>query len=220
VILDEEPPIIATFIIADTAETAKSWNDATVFSFFGIYQIEEFGRKTNQYALHWLDCMELRIEPKDLEPHFLDFAQECMIHPMKPSTAWIEKKSTGTTLTSVMKEKMRTIQIREIERTRSSGNKTERFLRIQPYVAGKKISFTRNARHAKLCIDHMSKITANETHRWDDIADTLADAVRIALIEKTFLSSQINQHNYDEIAKTVTSTQNKINRLRKSAYVR
>ena len=31
----------------------------------------------------------------------------------------------------------------------------------------------------------MKKITANDTHRHDDIADTLADAIRIALIDKT-----------------------------------
>lgn len=30
----------------------------------------------------------------------------------------------------------------------------------------------------------MSKITANDSHRFDDIADTAADAVKIALIDK------------------------------------
>jgi hypothetical protein len=220
ILLDEEPEILATFIVCDTAETSKSWNDATAFSFFGVYQIEEFGRKTNDYGLHWLDCVELRIEPKDLEINFLDFTQECMRHPVKPASAWIEKKSTGSTLVSVLKEKMRTIQIREIERNRSSGSKTERFLRTQPYVAGKKVSLTRNCRHQALCIDHMSKITANEVHRWDDIADTLSDGIKIGLIDKMLVSSYINQQQYTEIAKTITSTQTKINRLRKSAYTR
>lgn len=220
VLLDEEPEILATFIVADTAETSKSWNDATVFSFFGIYQIEEFGRKTNEYGLHWLDCLELRIEPKDLEISFLDFIQESMRHPVKPTSAWVEEKSTGTTLISVVKEKIRTIQIREIKRSRASGNKTERFLRTQPSVAGRKVSFTRNAKHVKMCIDHMSKITANEVHRWDDIADTLADGVKIGLIDKMLVSSYVNAQKYTEIAKTITGTQNKINRLRKSAYTR
>jgi hypothetical protein len=173
VLLDEEPEMLVTFIVCDTAETSKSWNDATVFSFFGIYEIEELGRKTTEYGLHWLDCVELRIEPKDLEISFLDFAQECMRHPVKPSTAWIEKKSTGSTLISVLKNRMRTILIREIERNRGSGCKTERFLRTQPYVAGKKVSFTTGSKHQVMCIEHMSKITANEVHRWDDIADTL-----------------------------------------------
>jgi hypothetical protein len=31
----------------------------------------------------------------------------------------------------------------------------------------------------------MTKITANETHRRDDIADTLCDGIKLALIDKT-----------------------------------
>ena len=97
--------------------------------------------------------------------------------------AAIEKKSTGVTLISTLQE-LRGIQVRNIERNRSSGSKTTRFLAIQPEVAAKKISFTTGARHADMCIKHMAKITANDTHRHDDIADTLADAVKIALIDK------------------------------------
>src|SRR5690606_6800341 len=124
-------------------------------------------------------------EPKDLKSAFLDFYQECMRHPVVPRIAAIEKKSTGVTLVSVLEDELRGITIRNIERTKASGSKTERFLQMQPYVSEKRISFTKEARHAKMCIDHMSKITANETHRFDDICDTCADAIRIAFIDKT-----------------------------------
>ena len=50
---------------------------------------------------------------------------------------------------------------------------------MQPLFASKKISFTYNAKHVEQCIKHMSKITTNNTHRHDDIADTLSDAIRI-----------------------------------------
>ena len=173
-ILDEEPKMLATFITADTAETSKSWNDATVFSFWGMYEIENYGKKTGQLGLHWLDCVELRIEPKDLKDAFIDFYTECMRHTTSPTLAAIEKKSTGVTLLSVLRE-LRGISIREIERNRSSGSKTQRFLELQPYIASKTISFTDGARHKDICITHMSKITANQTHRFDDIcfvADT------------------------------------------------
>ncbi len=173
-----------TFITADTAETDKSYNDATVFSFWGLYEIETMGRRTGEMGLHWLDCQELRVEPKDLRDSFLDFWQDCARHRVAPLLAAIEKKSTGVTLVSVLKE-LRGIQIRNIERNRSSGSKTQRFLNIQPYVANKLISFTNGSKHSEMCINHMSKITANDTHRHDDIADTLADAIRIALIDKT-----------------------------------
>jgi len=171
VLLDEEPTLLATFITADTAETSKSYNDATVFSFFGIYEIEQYGRKTGSFGLHWLDCLECRIEPKDLKDTFLDFWAECMRHPMPPKLIAIEKKSTGGTLLSLIDD-IRAIQIRDIPRTRETGNKTKRFLESQPYVAQRRVSLTTGARHVKMCIDHMSKITANETHRWDDVCFT------------------------------------------------
>ncbi len=167
-ICDFEPEIIYTFITADTAETSKSYNDASVFSFWGLYEVETMGRKTGQYALHWLDCLETRVEPKDLKDVFLDFWGDCMRHKVIPMVAAIEKKSTGVTLLSVLKE-LRGMQMRDIERNASSGSKTARFLAAQPYIASKLISFTKDSRHMKMCIDHMTKITATDSHRHDDI---------------------------------------------------
>ena len=219
VLLDEEPTILATFITGDTAETAKSYNDATVFSFFGIYEIESFGRKTGQFGLHWLDCLETRIEPKDLKDTFLDFWTECMRHPIAPKLVAIEKKSTGGTLLSLIDD-IRAIQVRDIPRTRESGNKTKRFLEVQPYIAERRLSFTNGARHVKMCIDHMAKITANETHRWDDIADTASDAIKFALIDKIILNMESNKTDYEDIAKSMTFDHNNIKRLRKAAFSR
>lgn len=218
-LLDFEPSILQTFITADTAETDKSYNDATVFSFWGVYEIETMGRKTGEYGLHWLDCAELRIEPKDLRDAFLDFWQDCMVHKVPPLLAAIEKKSTGVTLLSVIKE-MRGIQVRDIERNRSSGSKTARFLQCQPHVAARKISFTQGARHVDFCIKHMTKITANDTHRHDDIADTLADAIKIALIDKTLIHTTLNKTDYNQIARSLTHQHNKLGKLRDSAYKR
>lgn len=217
VILDIEPEIITTFVTADTAETDKSYNDASAFSFWGIYEIETMGRKTGEYGLHWLDCLEIHVEPKDLKETFLDFWADCMRHTYPPLLAAIEKKSTGTTLISILQE-IRGIQIRDIPRNRSSGSKTARFLECQPHVAAKKISFTKDARHVELCINHMSKITANETHRRDDIADTFADAVKIALIDKTILTAVNNKTDYNELAKSLTFGYNRLDKLQKAAY--
>lgn len=186
VLLGTEPKMLATFITADTAETAKSYNDATVFSFWGVYEIIEFGQKTGQMGLHWLDCWEIRVEPKDLRESFIDFYAECMLHPVKPLVAVIEKASTGVTLISTLKD-MRGLEIRDIKRTKASGSKTERYLEIQPLVAAKMVSFTEGAKHTESTILHMSKITANDTHRHDDRADTCYDAIKIALIDKTLI---------------------------------
>ena len=183
-ILPDEPKLLFTFITADTAESTQTWNDATVFSFWGYYEIEEFGRMTGQHALHWLDCVEMRIEPDDLKEKFIDFYALCMLHKVKPKLAAIEKKSTGVTLLSTLKN-MRGIEIRGVNRTKLDGSKAVRYLEMQPVLASKQVTFTEGAKHIKPCIDHMIKITANDSHRWDDICDTVYDAVKIALLDET-----------------------------------
>lgn len=211
-ITDEEPSLLATFITADTAETSKTYNDASVFSFWGIYQIES----TSEYALHWLDCLEIRVEPKDLEPAFLDFYQKCAMHPVKPRLAVIEKKSTGVTLASSL-TKIRGITIKALDRSATSGSKTERFLAMQPYVASKLISFTKDAKHKDACIEHMRKITANQSHRFDDVADTAQMAVEVALIDKSALHYIMRQNDSKgtATAANIMSTFRKIVDLRK-----
>ena len=191
VTLPIEPQLLSTFITVDTAETSKTHNDATVFSLWGVHKIVQSGVETETYGLHWLDCHECWVEPKDLQPEFLQFYREACGHSVKPSLAAIEKKSTGTTLVSMLKE-IQGIQIIEIERTRASGSKIDRFLKMQTFVAQKLISLPAGGKHTIRCIEHMKKITANNTHRHDDVADTLADAVQLALIDKILYI----KHNY------------------------
>lgn len=216
VLLDEEPEIIGTFITADTAETDKTYNDATAFGFFGVYEIETFGRKTGEYGLHWIDAVELFIEPKDLKDAFLDFWQECMRHKSPPLIAAIEKKSTGVSLISALTN-IRGIQIRNIERNRTSGSKTQRFIDIQSYIASKRISISKNRKHCELCIEHCAKITANDTHRRDDLADTLADAIKIALIDKT-LNLSLNTTKSNEIALKLMQNNKKLRQIKDNLY--
>jgi predicted phage terminase large subunit-like protein len=130
--------------------------------------------------------------------------------------AAIEKKSTGTTLLSVIKD-IQGIQVRDINRTRASGSKTQRFLECQPYTASKRISFTRGARHIDKCINHMTKITANDSHRHDDIADTLADAIKIALIDKLL---SFNSQNKDERAAKIMRSSKEYAMARSKLYER
>jgi len=197
--LDEEPEMLATFITADTAETSKTHNDATAFGFFGVYEIETLGHKTGQLGLHWIDAVEMWVEPRELKDEFMSFYQSCIHHKTPPLLACIEKKSTGVTLVSVLQD-IRGLQIRDIQRTMASGSKAQRFLEIQPYVASKLVSFTKGASHVEMCKEHMRKITANDTHRRDDLADTLADSIRLALIDKTIVNID-NEQESNDIAK-------------------
>lgn len=215
-LMDKDPDILLTFITADTAETEKTYNDATVFSFFGIYKIKDNDSiETDVYGLHWIDCVQLWIEPKDLKHEFLKFYSECSNFKIKPSIAAIEKKSTGVTLLSLLSD-MRGIEIRKIERNCKSGNKIDRFLSIQPYLSKKLVSLPKYGKHTEMVINHCIKITANNSHRYDDIADTLYDGVKIGLIENSSLG--IEKDEEDKIRNELQSHFIKINNLRGRVY--
>lgn len=216
-LLDDEPTMVATFITADTAETDKDYNDATVFSFWGIYKIQQGGYDTEVYGLHWIDCVELRIEPKDLQHEFMSFYTNCMRYPYKPRTVAIEKKSTGVTLSSVLKE-IRGLHVYDIQRTKASGNKTTRFLEIQPLVAARQVSLPKHGRHTDMCLEHMRKITANDSHRHDDIADTLYDAVKLGIIDNVIVKQSPGAHQEDaDKARGVMATFNKVLNIKKGS---
>lgn len=217
--LDEEPQMIATFIVGDAAETDKTYNDATALSFFGLYKIIVKGVETGAYGLHWLDCLEERVEPKDLEALFLDFYACCMRHPVKPKIAAIEKKSTGTTLASLFKS-MQGLRIIEIERNANSGNKVMRFMRAQPYVGAKLVTFPAIAKHRERCIEHMRKITLNNSHRFDDIADTLADGVQLALIDQVIMPLHADNSAQDRVLSAMAVKMKRDSMLRQDLWRR
>ena len=209
VILKNDPQMVSTFIVVDSAETDKTFNDATVFSFFGLYKIETNGVLTDQFALHWLDCVEIWVEPKDLKGAFLQFYAHSMSYKVKPKIVAIEKKSTGVTLISILKE-LRGINIREIQRGKKS--KMQRFIDAQPWIAQKLVSFTFGMSHVELCIEHMASITGNNTHRRDDIADTCTDAIEIALVDKTLSCVYSDQTDNVQISSAIFAANKKLSK--------
>lgn len=210
-----EPNILYTFITADTAETAKSYNDPTALSFFGLYEIEVFGRKTGLMGLHWIDCSEEWIDAKDLEEHTIQFWTECCRHSVPPLEIYIEKKSTGVTLIGAL-NKIQGIKVKEIERTAASGSKTARYYEMQPYVASKRVTFTKGARHVDKCKLHMGKITANDTHRHDDIADNLYDGIKKGLIENSIRINQSTVTPADEVMSIIGQQMRRTQAIRNS----
>lgn len=216
VLHEHEPKILATFITVDTAETDKDYNDATAMSFWGVYKINNGLVEIDEYGLHWIDCMEVRVEPKDLESEFLSFYADCMRYKVKPRIVGIEKKSTGSTLLSTLKN-YQGLQLIDIQRTKASGSKTSRYLEAQPLVAQRRISLPEHGKHTQLCIEHCRKITANNTHRFDDIADTLYDAIKLALIDKVIIN-KIDTTDYSAMGQSLYSRDNQLDRLRSAAY--
>jgi predicted phage terminase large subunit-like protein len=217
-LFDEEPDILGTFLTVDSAETEDEWNDKTVFSFWGLYRITHKNVTIDDmYGLHWLDCWEDQYEPKDLEANFLEFWASCMRYKIKPQCAIIEKKSTGVTLISVLK-KVQGIKIIPVERTAKSGSKTQRFIDMQQYIAAKQVSLPSLAKHTKMCVKHMTDITANDTHRFDDIADTCYDAVNAAFIDKIIVHQVASRVDYNQLASNMMQGQQHVDYLRKRAH--
>lgn len=213
--LDAEPEILATFITFDGAETERHYNDATAMSFWGLYKLQHEGTDTGMYGLHWLDCIEEWVEPKDLEELFLDFYASCLRHPVKPMAAAIEKKSTGTTLLSVLK-KRQGLSLIDIERSAADGSKADRFIEAQPYIARRQVTLPRYGRHNVKVIKHMASITANNTHKRDDIADTAQQAIEIALVRKLIVRQATSgTREIDDRVKYVMGNFTKAQRLRR-----
>jgi hypothetical protein len=196
--LKVEPKILATLLTVDSAETDKTYNDPTAMGFWGIYEIEVFGKPTGQYALHWLDEFEGWVDAKDLEETVLDFWRECSRHKVPPLVIAIEKKSTGVTLSAAL-NKIQGIMVKDVLRTAASGSKGTRYLEMQPLIAAKRVTFTEGARHVSMCKKHISKITLTDAHRHDDICDTLYDAVKIALIDNSIYKADHKQNNANDV---------------------
>ncbi len=225
VLKNEPPELLSLFITADTAESLAAAADSTVFSLFGVHKLlfrEE--HIEDMYGLYWVDCWEMKIEPKDLQNAFMDFWAQGLRYKQNGKSvplkfAAIEKKSTGATLLSILTQ-TQGLQTIDIERKGRGSNKAERFLEMQQYVASKQISLPEYGKHTKMCIDHMSKITGNMVHRHDDICDSLGDAIRVALRDKVIINRDGAKTDHNAIARSFSSAVNKTDRLKKAAYGR
>ncbi len=218
-LLDEEPEMLTTFITIDTAETDKTYNDATVFNFIGMHKVSNNYIDTDTFGLHCIMCDEIRVEPADLEAYFRDFYARCLRHKVKPSTIAIEKKSMGVMLSSILK-RVQGLDITDIGRTKASGSKTTRFLEMQGHIKKGLISFPRYGEHTERCIDHMVHITDNNAHKHDDICDTFYDGVKIALIDKVIEKMYINRGNLEnkKSVNYIANYNSAINRARSSQW--
>jgi predicted phage terminase large subunit-like protein len=212
----DEPNVISSFLTIDTAETDKNYNDATVFSFWGLYKLSFRHEEIDMYGLHLIDCREIRVEAADLEERLLDFYVGCLRYKVPPKFVAIEKKSTGVTLSSSLK-KMQGIHILDIERTAVSGNKAKRFIEMQPYISRGQVSLPKFGKHNAMFLDHMKSITANDTHAHDDICDCTYDSVKIALIDKAaMLYVKQNDTKHEEIAATIMGQFNRTQAIRRN----
>lgn len=214
VLLPKEPDnIVCTFITADTAATEDTRNSATAFTHFGLYQIKE----SLVWALHVIDSYEEWIAPEDLEDEFMGFYYKAMLHKVQPSIIAIEKKSTGVILLPIIKNKLRGMDVRDVERTKQDGSKGDRYLRMKSDIAKKRISLTYGEPHVENFINHMVKITPNGSHLKDDICDTVYDGWRIGILDPTLANSAGSNHT-EEISAAMSELAYKQSQNRQRVY--
>ncbi len=218
ILSSEEPNIIDTFIVCDTAETADRVNDASVFHMFGVYECMYKGSKTGEIGLHSISCYETRVEPQDLLEEFELFYTSCSRHRVRPSRVYIEKKSTGGMLLGFLRDRQGLMVIDILRNANDKigsyathGPKVERFKKAAPYVAKSLLSVTLGAEHQKMMLDHLNNITFSMTQKHDDIADTIADGISIALIDKMIYNNKAVSSS-----SSVSDKISSINRLRRS----
>lgn len=202
-----------TFITVDTAETTKTANDASVFSFWGAYYVEIGGIKTGQIALHWLACRKLYLEPKDLVNEFESFYRASLMVTPQPSFVAIEKKSTGVALLSFLRDipGLRTVAI---DRTVRDGSKLDRYLSVQEYIARHLVTFPVASPHREMCLSEVTSITSGGLRLHDDITDTMFDAIKLCYIDKVVHESSLNRTN------TVDKHRQKISEVMREIHTR
>jgi len=70
-----------------------------------------------------------------------------------------------------------------------------------------------------MVLEHMRKITANDTHRHDDIADTLYDGVKLGIIDNVILSQTPGKVQEDErVARGIMGAFHRVLQLRSKRY--
>ncbi len=113
------------------------------------------------------------------------------------------------------------MRIIDIERTKSAGNKTERFLSIQQTIASQQISLPRNGKHTTFVLEHMRKITANDSHRKDDICDTLYDGIKLGIMDNVIMNfTPMKSQQEVEKSRIVMGNFQKILQLRNNRHNR
>ena len=135
---------------------------------------------------------------------FESFYLSCLRHEVKPEKIFIEKKSTGGMLLGFLRQRQGLVLI-DVKRDAGSGSKTSRFHRVAPYVSRGLLSINLDCQYLKKFITHLNGITFEESQKTDDIADTMADAIVFALIDKIIYNNQNKSQNSEKANKILAS---------------
>lgn len=199
VLLDKSPEFTNVFIVADTGESDKVSACDTVFTLFGTYNIQNpFYLSGGMPGLHIIDAAIIKTNPAWLVEELSTFFTKVCQTTKKIPPIYIEKKSTGTMLISILQRDFRGVEVYPI--SRSTDSKFQRFSIAAPYCRRKLVSFPTYGDHTETFIDQCTSISTYglSSGRRNDCVDTLCDAIRLVYEYQIFNES--SAQDYEEIA--------------------
>lgn len=185
-VLNVMPNIEVAFVCVDSACCTGEKNDYTAISCLGLYKRQLFLRdslfndknkknKDDNWGLHLINTVQEKIEPDEIEDRILSFMMETMDQNdiPNPSIIVIELAGVAYAISKSLKKKPG-ITVIDIQRSGvDSTPKSRRFGYMQPYIKRGMITIQSGRRFNKVFLSHMTKITPNDSHSHDDIADTI-----------------------------------------------
>jgi predicted phage terminase large subunit-like protein len=166
--------IIKTFITADTAMKTKEYNDYSVFSLFGL---------TSENKLYLIDMLRAKLEFHELLNEFERFYDNYQYHIRTIynlpyiSNIYIEDKASGTPLIQVLQNKGYIVNAIPRNKDKLFRVSNIAFLLAQGYlICSPTAIFLNDVKR------EFNEFTPNDTHKHDDIIDTITDALTIEVI--------------------------------------
>lgn len=168
------PEIDYKIIAGDTAMKANERNDYSVFQCWGVKKTkDEFtGNTTKAYLI---DMIRGKWEAPELEKHCIAF-----FNKHKPRKLYIEDKQSGTGLIQNIQRQGRI----PVEPLKANKDKVSRVNDILPFIEKGNVFLPTDASYLSDLLKECGAFTRDNTHKHDDIVDTLAYSLYIIGIKR------------------------------------
>lgn len=161
------------FITADTAQKTNEWNDWTVLTEWGVFENK----------IYRLSYCRKRMEATELRKTFEAFVNSAHAKNSELGTlraAYVEDKASGTGLIQEVSNRLK-VPVKAVQRNR---DKLTRALDVQGLHAEKRVVLPSGDKDNADFISEVASFTPDDSHKHDDITDTMVDGLDIAFIGK------------------------------------
>lgn len=175
----DEKDIKTIRIYVDSAMKTNSWNDYSVFTAWAL---------TNQGNIYLIDGMVDKWEAPELQENFEVFYERIKnLKPSSPKYRWrlecakVEDMSSGTGLIQASGRKSG-FNVLPIKRNK---DKYSRASEVAPELHAGKVFLPKGMTVSQRLKDEAIEFTSTDSHKHDDIVDTMMDAIQDLLIDNS-----------------------------------